>query len=132
MRAFFFVIALLLVGLAYANESSLMPVDVYGLSKSENPPLILDVRSVEEFDAGHIPGALNIPHDQVASRLAEIEGHTAIILYCRSGRRADLVAPTISQTGADVRLMEGSFIAWQAAGLPIAVSDQATKSESKK
>ena len=53
-------------------------------------PVILDVRTPEEYAAGHVPGAINIPHDQVRARLAEIDSakDQPIVVYCRSGRRA--------------------------------------------
>ena len=51
---------------------------------------VLDVRTPEEYAAGHVPGAVNIPHDQLASRLAEVPKDTEVVLYCRSGRRAEI------------------------------------------
>ncbi|HYG69276.1 MAG TPA: rhodanese-like domain-containing protein, partial [Anaeromyxobacteraceae bacterium] len=52
---------------------------------------VVDVRTPAEFQRGHVPGALNIPHDEMAKRHAELgPPSTPVILYCRSGRRTDL------------------------------------------
>ena len=83
---------------------------------------ILDVRTVEEFAEGHVPGAINIPHTEVADRLAEIAamGDTEIVLYCRSGLRAGVAADVLRAAGY-VRLLhlDGDMLGWQADQLPI-------------
>ncbi|TNE38051.1 MAG: rhodanese-like domain-containing protein [Alphaproteobacteria bacterium] len=63
--------------------------------------LLVDVRTQEEFDAGHIEGALLIPHDQVAARLAEFgeDTHRPVVVYCRSGHRAGLAQTTLEENG---------------------------------
>ena len=64
------------------------PAAVAELVARPDAPLLLDVRTPEEFAQGHLPGAVLIPHDQLASRLAEIEGKPWVLVYCRSGARA--------------------------------------------
>jgi rhodanese-related sulfurtransferase len=84
--------------------------------------VILDVRTPEEFAAGHLPEARNIPHDQVADRLVELaplHGKT-VVLYCRSGRRSGIAAKLLRDAGfGDVRLLEGDFPGWEAAKYPV-------------
>ena len=55
-------------------------------------PLLLDVRSQEEFGSGHIPGSVNIPVDQLAARLQQIEDHRdrEVVVYCERGGRAQV------------------------------------------
>jgi phage shock protein E len=54
-----------------------------------NGALLVDVRSPAEFAAGHIPGARNIPVDELERRVSELgDPSTAIIVYCRSGARS--------------------------------------------
>jgi phage shock protein E len=71
----------------------------------EEHALLLDVRTSLEFSMGHLDGAVNIPHDQIPKRLAEISEHTggdhsrAIVLYCRSGRRADTAKAKLVKEG---------------------------------
>ena len=57
-----------------------------------NGALVVAVRTPEEYHSGHIDGALNIPHDQIAVRIDEMEAHRhdTVILYCRSGRRSGI------------------------------------------
>jgi rhodanese-related sulfurtransferase len=84
--------------------------------------VILDVRSPEEFAAGHVPEARNIPHDQVAARLTELAPlrEKTLVLYCRSGRRSGLAAKILRDAGfKDVRQLEGDFPGWEAAGRPV-------------
>jgi rhodanese-related sulfurtransferase len=83
--------------------------------------VVLDVRTSEEFAAGHVPGSVNVPHDQVESRLAELAGakDKDVVLYCRSGRRAQMAADVLAQAGfRRLSHLEGDYPGWSAAGLP--------------
>ena len=86
-----------------------------------NAPIILDVRSEAEYADGHIPGALNIPYDQLEERIAEIPGARSdeIVVHCKSGRRAGLAEVTLREAGfTEVRDLDGHWMAWSEAGLP--------------
>lgn len=50
--------------------------------------LLVDVRSESEFAAGSVPGAINIPLDEVEASLSALEGHAPIVVFCRSGNRS--------------------------------------------
>jgi phage shock protein E len=83
--------------------------------------LILDVRSEAEFGSGHVPGAINIPHDQLASRLPELDSETdrPVIVYCQSGKRAGMASTVLLEAGhTNVLHLEGDMQAWRANGLP--------------
>jgi rhodanese-related sulfurtransferase len=85
-------------------------------------PLILDVRTPAEFAGGHVPGARNIPIDELALRVAEISDHrdAEIVVYCERGPRAAKAASLLAGSGfASVRHLEGDMSGWRAAGLPI-------------
>ena len=91
------------------------------LSDSPAGALILDVRTPAEFEAGHVPNALNIPHDELASRLEELDSEMdrPVVVYCRSGKRAGLAGSVLLAAGyTDVLHLEGDMAAWQAKGLP--------------
>jgi rhodanese-related sulfurtransferase len=61
---------------------------------------VVDVRTPAEFEAGHIPGALNIPFEQIERRAAEIgPPSTPVLLYCRSGRRSGIAGEALRQVG---------------------------------
>lgn len=91
--------------------------------KANQTGLILDVRSPGEYAEGHIPGAINIPHDQLDSRLAEISSYKDkdIVLYCRSGHRAGIAANTLRAAGFGKLLhLDGDMNGWLSNGnLPI-------------
>lgn len=67
---------------------------------TNNNKTILDVRTPEEFNSGHVDGAINIPVDQVANRIEEIkEMPTPIVAYCRSGNRSGMAVSILKQHG---------------------------------
>ncbi len=78
--------------------------------------VILDVRTAEEFAAGHVPGAINIPVDQVKARLAELEPSKdkTIVTYCRSGRRAATALATLHAAGyGKLAHLTGDMPGWE-------------------
>lgn len=87
-------------------------------------PLILDVRSEAEYASGHVPGAVNIPHRMIASRLAEIADFKTllVVVYCEVGVRAGVAESRLEQAGfQQIRLLDGHMERWRRADLPIAI-----------
>ena len=87
-----------------------------------NAPLILDVRTPEEYAAGHLPGAINIPHTEVADRLSELQADrgTEIAVHCQSGRRAGMAEEALAAAGfTGLRHLEGDYAGWVEANLPL-------------
>ena len=85
-------------------------------------PLLLDVRSVDEFRNGHIPGAINIPYRQLPGRLDALSGSetTAIVVYCEVGVRASIAEEILHLAGfQQVTPLVGHLQAWRDHGLPI-------------
>ena len=104
---------------------------------------LLDSRSAEEFCGeavmdhrpGHIPGAVHLPHSEVAGRdgrllvddsllyerlsAAGIAPDDRAIVYCRSGVRASLTYLAMKQAGYDVRLYDGSYAEWMDSSHPV-------------
>jgi len=61
---------------------------------------LVDVRTAVEFAMGHVPGAVNIPFDEMEKRHAELgPASTPVLLYCRSGRRSGIAAETLKAKG---------------------------------
>ncbi len=92
------------------------------LMQSEKKVVLLDVRTVDEFVAGHIPNALNIPHKELEARLAELSGdkNTQIVIYCRSGRRAEVAKQVLVTKGfSQLDHLTGDFNVWTSSELPI-------------
>lgn len=112
--------AVLVAGAAVAAEPVAAPVTQEALVERQQVDadlVVLDVRSPDEFAAGHVPGAINIPHDRIGDRLAEVPRDKDVILYCQSGRRAGLAAQALAEQGY-TRLfhLEGDIAAWKANG----------------
>lgn len=83
------------------------------------PLQLIDVRSPSEFEAGHLPGAINIPMDQIRARLTDVDIRRPIVLVCQSGRRAAITAEMLKPLGHDVLVLEGGTVAWRQAGHPV-------------
>ena len=82
---------------------------------------VLDVRTPQEYAEGHVPGAVNVPHDQLASRLTEVPKDKDVVLYCKSGRRAGIAADVLAANGyTRLSHLEGDMNAWIEKGRPIA------------
>ena len=75
--------------------------------------VLLDVRTPKEFQEGHLPGAINIPVDQVTGRVSEIGPvTTAVVVYCFSGARSARAATALKQLGFEKVLNLGPKAAW--------------------
>jgi phage shock protein E len=85
-------------------------------------PVVLDVRSPEEFRTGHVPGAVNIPHRQVGARLGELASgkERGIVVYCEGGPRAEYAEQVLENAGFEkVYHLEGDMAAWRMNRLPM-------------
>ncbi len=134
MRRHFQSLFAVLLGLALpvaamAGKPAVSPAVVDELSRRVDAPLLLDVRSAEEFAAGHVKGAVNIPHDQVAKRLSEIDARRWVLVYCQSGRRAGLAEGVLADAGFDVRQVDGSWARWKAEERPVHMPAAAVSAE---
>ncbi len=85
-------------------------------------PLVVDVREPREFKHGHIPGAQLIPLPKLLATLPNFSDGRQVVLVCRGGRRSTRAAYLLRDKGYDnVLNLEGGMIAWETAGLLIAV-----------
>ncbi len=79
-------------------------------------PVLLDVRSPEEFQQGHVPGALHLPIDQLPDRIDELQPFRTrgVIAYCEHGRRATRALDLLAEKGfTNLRLLRGNMKAWR-------------------
>jgi NADPH-dependent 2,4-dienoyl-CoA reductase/sulfur reductase-like enzyme/rhodanese-related sulfurtransferase len=77
---------------------------------------LLDVRTSSEFEAGHIPTAINIPVDNIRDRMQELPLDRAIYIYCEAGLRGYLAQRILRQTGFEqVANLSGGYLSWKAA-----------------
>lgn len=84
---------------------------------------VWDVRPRPEFEAGHVPGAVSVPPEQIEQRLAELPDSVEVVAYCRGSYCvfADDAVRALSAAGRPARRLEDGFSQWRQAGLPVAV-----------
>lgn len=86
---------------------------------------VVDVRYPNEWEAGHIDGAVHIPVDYVFDRVGELDPGRPVVTVCRSGSRSAEAAKDLASEGFDVRNLEGGMEAWAAQGLPVVAASGA-------
>lgn len=74
--------------------------------------LLVDVRSPQEFAAGAIPGAVNIPLDELRERHGEIANHEDVIVHCQVGLRGHNATSLLNNLGYDVANLDGGYLTW--------------------
>jgi molybdopterin/thiamine biosynthesis adenylyltransferase/rhodanese-related sulfurtransferase len=87
--------------------------------------LVVDVREQDEWDEGHIPGAVHIPRGNLESRIerAAPDPGRPIVLYCSAGNRSAFAARTLDELGyEDVSSLAGGFTDWKRNGFPVELS----------
>jgi rhodanese-related sulfurtransferase len=85
-------------------------------------PLVVDVREQDEWDEGHVPGAIHIPRGNLESRIerAEPDRARSIVVYCAAGNRSAFAAKTLDELGyEDVVSLSGGFTDWKRNGFPV-------------
>ncbi|WP_240433865.1 rhodanese-like domain-containing protein [Shewanella japonica] len=100
-------LALVLSTVSIADE---MPPAV-AWDKINNGAMLIDVRTEQEFAAGHLDGAINIPFEFVLKQLTKqkLDKDTAIVLYCRSGRRSGIANNDLVEAGFTQTYNGGGF-----------------------
>jgi rhodanese-related sulfurtransferase len=81
--------------------------------------VILDVRTVSEYESGHLEGAINIPVEALSGRLSELNPNDELLVYCRTGNRSTTAVGILSENGYErIYHMDGGIVAWENAGFP--------------
>ena len=107
----------------FAKRDALEPISRAELADRLTSGLVtvLDVRPQQEFELGHVPGAINIPIHELLDRLADFPKEREVVAYCRGPycvMSFDAVAALRAQ-GYQVRRLEDGFPEWKAAGLAV-------------
>jgi rhodanese-related sulfurtransferase len=82
-------------------------------------PQLVDVRTPSEFAAGHLAGALNIPLDEIESRVADLDCRRPVVLVCKTGTRSTIVCNLLQGLGKPAVVLQGGTTAWVQAGFPL-------------
>ena len=91
------------------------------LIESDSSLIILDVRTREEYDSGHIEGTILIPVSELEDRLDEISKEEELLIYCRTGNRSSNSVNILKANGyTKIFHMNDGIIAWIQAGYPTA------------
>jgi rhodanese-related sulfurtransferase len=93
------------------------PRELFAAIEAASAPRILDVRTEQEFAAGHVPGAINVPFQRASGLNADPA--EPLIVYCGHGPRAWIAGRVLRRHGfTAVSYLRGHMAAWRRAGLP--------------
>ncbi len=83
--------------------------------------LILDVRSPEEYSAGHLEGSQNTPHEEVDSIVEDLKSYDTVYVHCKMGGRAKMASDTLTNAGLKniVCVGNGGMERWTQMGWPV-------------
>ena len=79
----------------------------------------VDTRDARTFQRAHIPGAVNMPLEELPGRVAELVMLGAAVVYCRAGDKTKELSEKLTADGVELPFLEGGFLAWEAQMLPI-------------
>jgi rhodanese-related sulfurtransferase len=120
-RTALWVLSLLSFSAYSANVSNISQQELIELNSDS--VVIVDVRTPEEFQQGHVPNAINVPLSEIVDNPTILlsSKEKSIVLYCRSGYRAGKAARALHQDGyQNLRHLEGDMQGWLKAGLSVA------------
>lgn len=110
---------------AWADEAKTIDPSALAerLAWGDQSLVVLDVRTAAEYAEGHVPGARNIPHTELAARIAELDGarERDIVVYCRSGNRTAQALSVLGAAGFKRLLhLKGDYQRWGETGRQVA------------
>ena len=118
------IVYLFLLGCSTSGEGYMQQNELLEKIGGEQSPIIIDVRSLYEYKAGHIPGAIHIPF-WTALTTDKLEGlfkTEALVVYCEHGPRAVVAKLALSLSGFEnISYLAGNMTAWKKSGLPVEV-----------
>lgn len=92
--------------------------------KNSEKVQLIDVRSSGEYAAGHIPSSMNLPLEQVTSRVEDVCSKGHVVLICKSGRRACIAHNDLLPSCANLAVLEGGIESWSKSQLPIVLAQK--------
>ncbi|WP_299238203.1 rhodanese-like domain-containing protein [Sulfurihydrogenibium sp.] len=116
-----FLTILLIFGFSFAYQD-LNAKQFYEMMQKEKNVIILDVRTPQEYQEGHISNAINIPVQILGQQLDKLNNFKdkKILVYCRSGHRSAIASQILDKAGfKNVYNLKGGLFEWKASGLPL-------------
>ena len=95
------------------------------IAAQQNGVLLIDVREPDEYQSGHVPGAVSIPLGVVPLRAHELPRNSPVYLICQGGGRSMQAAEVLDKAGYDVHSVAGGTNAWSGAGKPLVTGQAA-------
>ena len=101
-----------------------MPVPTVTVAQVDADAYLLDVRDLDEWEAGHAPEAVHLPMMEIPGRLAELPEDRDVVVVCRVGSRSAQVVAYLQAHGRPrAANLDGGMFAWHAAGRPLVTTD---------
>lgn len=94
-------------------------MDAAELAERKDEVQIVDVRYPNEWQAGHIQGAVHLPEDYLVEHLEELDQTIPVVAVCRSGSRSQHAAALLQEHGFPAENLDGGLVGWLAQGLPL-------------
>ena len=101
------------------NPEDIPEIDVATARERRDEAVFLDVREPDEWEAGHLDGAVHIPLGSLGAELHRLSTDTPIVAVCRVGGRSAQATHALRSAGYDVTNMAGGMKAWAAAGFDV-------------
>jgi rhodanese-related sulfurtransferase len=101
------------------SEDATPEIAVEELAAVRKSGVLVDVREPEEYVAGHVPGAVPIPMNQLATRMGEIDKTSRVFVICASGNRSSAMTDLLRGAGFDAVSVAGGNGAWTRSGRPL-------------
>lgn len=99
------------------SDSLIPSTDIHGVPASIPSDLVvLDVREIDEWESGHIDGAIHIPLGDLPSRVGELDSAARTLVVCHVGGRSARATAWLQAQGHDVVNLDGGMEAWEQAG----------------
>jgi rhodanese-related sulfurtransferase len=105
--------------------TSVQPDELDHQRQQGHVPQLIDCRSANEFASGHVPGSVNIPVEELRSRLHDIDPRRAVVFICASGRRATAATQLVA-SGTPVAVLDGGINAWRGSGRELVTNAAST------
>jgi rhodanese-related sulfurtransferase len=108
----------------FASDDLIRPAELnQKIRDDELPPVVVDVRPLEDYRESHIPGAANIPEGEILRSLKNLDQKRPVVTYCDmrhpGSSRSESAARKLRKAGIQARALEGGLPAWEEAGFPV-------------
>jgi rhodanese-related sulfurtransferase len=118
---------LFLFGCSTTGEGYMQQNELLARIEKNQSPIIVDVRSSSEYQAGHVPGAIHIPFWTAftTDKMENYEKNKDIVLYCEHGPRAGIAKFALMLAGFEnISYLAGHMIAWKKTSLPVDIAEE--------